>query len=157
MQTFLPFSDFNKSFHCLDKRRAFSQTKEAKQLLNIVFDRTESKAWRNHPAALMWMDYGAALQLYYNTFYDLCKTFHGIRFVKLTSEVIVDDVILPEWLGNENFHYSHRCNLWRKALSDKDKNYMLLYNKLKDNQYFCLCDPGIDYIWPSKGMEILRI
>lgn len=153
MQTFLPFECFKKSFESLDKRRAVKQCIECNQLLNIILRRNDKKGWQNHPATLMWQNHSEALQQYYNIGYNYCKWIHGVNFVKLQPEIITEPVIYPEWLGNEDFHHSHRCNLWRKALSDKDKNYMPLYDLLKNNPDFNNCDPTVDYIWPSKLVQ----
>lgn len=155
MQTFLPYKNFQQSFASLDKRRAFKQLVECNQLLNIILNRSNKKGWRNHPAVLMWQDHPDALKAYYNIGYDYCKHAHGINFVKLQHEQLKNPLLdkalfYPSWLGDEAFHHSHRCNLWRKALSDKDKGYMPLYNILKDNPDFNQCDPTVEYIWPSK-------
>ena len=66
MQTFLPYSDFQKSLEVLDYRRLGKQRVEAKQILNVLLDRTQTKGWRNHPITKMWSGYEPALQLYHN-------------------------------------------------------------------------------------------
>jgi hypothetical protein len=157
MQTFLPYKDFNNSFSSLDKRRCFKQIVECNQLLNIILKRNDKKGWQNHPATLMWKDHPEALQLYYNIGYIHCQCVHKIKFVKLQPEPIsiIKVIDFPDWLGDKDFHYSHRCNLWRKALSDKEKGYMPLYDLLQDNPDFNQCDPTVDYIWPSKYAKLL--
>ena len=70
MQTFLPYADFSKTAKCLDYKRLGKQRVEAKQILNILLDRTETKGWRNHPAVLMWVGYENALKIYYNMILD---------------------------------------------------------------------------------------
>ena len=66
MQTFLPYSSFNKSLKVLDWRRLGKQRVEAMQILNVLLERTETKGWRNHPITRMSEGYEPALQLYHN-------------------------------------------------------------------------------------------
>lgn len=158
MQTFLPYMDFTNSFAVLDKRRAFKQLVECNQLLNIILKRNNKKGWQNHPATLMWRNHPDALKLYYNIGYRYCQDVYNIKFVKLQPEptdILGGILDFPEWLGDEAFHYSHRCNLWRKALSDRDKGYMPLYNILKGLSDFNQCDHTTEYIWPSNYAKLL--
>ena len=48
MQTFLPYKSFENSVKSLDYRRLGKQRVEAKQILNVLLNRTETKGWRNH-------------------------------------------------------------------------------------------------------------
>ena len=66
MQTFLPYPDFTRSAVCLDYRRLGKQRLEARTILTILTGKTASKAWRNHPAVLMWRGREDALREYYN-------------------------------------------------------------------------------------------
>ena len=112
MQTFLPYSSFRKTMKVLDYRRLGKQRVEAKQILNILLDRTETRGWRNHPITKMWVGYETALQLYYNN----CVTEWIVRGYNNNMELedITEPLIYPEWLGNKSFHASHRGNLLRK-------------------------------------------
>ena len=112
MQTFLPYSSFSKSFKVLDYRRLGKQRVEAKQILNVLLDRTTTKGWRNHPIVRMWDGYAPSLQLYHN----LCITewIHQGYNNNMELEDITDPIIYPHWLGNKSFHSSHRANLLRK-------------------------------------------
>ena len=114
MQTFLPHKSFKKSFKVLDYRRLGKQRVEAKQILNVLLERTDTKGWRNHPITKMWAGYESALQLYFN----LCVQEwvrrgynNNMEFAKIT-----DDIVYPHWLGDKSFHSSHRANLLRKDL-----------------------------------------
>ena len=112
MQTFLPYKSFNESFKVLDYRRLGKQRVEAMQILNVLLGRSETKGWRNHPIVRMWDGYTPALQLYHNMCID--------EWVKqgynnnMKHEVITDDIVYPHWLGDFEFHSSHRANLLRK-------------------------------------------
>ena len=59
MQTFLPFSDFEKSAKALDYRRLGKQRIEAYQIWKVLTGQTT--AWKNHPAVKMWQGYEQAL------------------------------------------------------------------------------------------------
>ena len=112
MQTFLPYSSFRKSFKILDYRRLGKQRVEAKQILNVLLDRTQTKGWRNHPIVRMWEGYEQALQLYFNE----CVTewINQGYNNNMLLEDITEPIIYPHWLGNKSFHSSHRANLLRK-------------------------------------------
>ena len=114
MQTFLPYSSYSKSLKVLDWRRLGKQRVEAKQILNVLLDRTETKGWRNHPITRMWDGYEPALQLYHN----MCITEWIDRGYNnnMLLEDITEPIIYPHWLGDFEFHSSHRANLLRKDL-----------------------------------------
>tara|TARA_R110002110_G_scaffold186022_1_gene393044 strand:- start:16 stop:477 length:462 start_codon:yes stop_codon:yes gene_type:complete len=112
MQTFLPYSSFYKSLQSLDYRRLGKQRVEAKQILNVLLERTETKGWRNHPITRMWDGYESALQLYFN----LCVQEWVRRGYNNNMELedVPDKIKYPRWLGNDIFHSSHKANLLRK-------------------------------------------
>lgn len=136
MQTFLPFPDFKKSIQCLDNKRLGKQRVEALQILNILRGRTESNAWSNHPAVLMWRDYEHALNHYLlESIYEWIK--RGFKNSIRGENPLVINYEKPFWLGNEEFHASHKSNLLRKDLS--------WYGK------FGWKEPdNLSYIWPVK-------
>ena len=111
MQTFLPYSNFKKTFNTLDYRRLGKQRVEAYQILNILLDRTNTKGWRNHPIVRMWEGYEPALQLYHNMCIDewIKQGYNN----NMKHEVITEPIIYPDWLGNEKLHSSHLANLIR--------------------------------------------
>ena len=112
MQTFLPYSNINKSLEVLDWRRLGKQRVEAKQILNVLLDRTETKGWRNHPITKMWKGYEPALQLYFNNCVkEWIKRGYNNNML---LEDITDSIIFPHWFGDFEFHSSHRANLLRK-------------------------------------------
>ena len=112
MQTFLPYPDFQKSLEVLDYRRLGKQRVEAKQILNVLLDRTTTKGWRNHPITKMWSGYEPALQLYHNMCIEewIRQGYNNT----MVLEGITDKIVYPHWFGNERFHSSHRANLLRK-------------------------------------------
>jgi hypothetical protein len=117
MQVFLPVADFQASLAMLDGPRLRKQRVEAFQLINVVFNRTERKGWRNHPAAVMFRQYGPALQRYYNlSLAENAK--RGGNNIKLQPEQIDSGIQLPHWLGDESVHSSHRSRLLFKGKMD---------------------------------------
>lgn len=141
MQTFLPYPSYAASLAVLDYRRLGKQRVECKQLLrsmaidgllrpfsnyididalfpevggfaNVVTDKV---GWRNHPARKMWEKNPVDLALY-----------HDLSILEWVSRgyqnsmpricILTDDPQDPgpSWLGNEDFHASHRSNLLRK-------------------------------------------
>lgn len=136
MQTFLPYEDFRESLGCLDYRRLGKQRVETLQILNTLFGK--SSGWRNHPAVKMWKGYEQALVKYGVL---CCCIWMGKGYKDTTREKILeyrDDstiIVLPKWLGNKDFHASHRSNLLRK----KPEFY---------KQYGWSESLDLPYVWP---------
>lgn len=150
MQVFLPFPSFQQSVACLDKKRLGNQIwRECKTLI--------SGGWPNHPVAKMWADYKPALVCYmYNGVQQLHDRnwIEDNRYVSLREEVLLliinkynyafdltSATLKPEYnppfIGNEEFHRSHRLNLLWKD-SEWYRNYF--------TDPVPTCKP--DYIWP---------
>jgi hypothetical protein len=138
MQTFLPYPDFIESVKVLDSKRLGKQRLEAYQILRTL--KGETQGWKNHPAVRMWRGYTRALGFYH----DCCIQEWKDRGFKNTFEknhiAIVGDghlqihFLMPDWIGNEDFHRSHRANLVRKA----PEIYVPLFG----------CLPPEPYVWP---------
>lgn len=147
MQTFLPYADFEKTAKCLDYRRLGKQRVEAMQIINTLLRRPilngkKRRGWLKHPAVLMWANYVDALKLYYN---EIVKEWirrgyqNNLRFERIDIEIFE----LPEWLGNETFHASHRSNLLRK-----NSDYYSKFSwGLPDN---------LPYYWPVNKISSLK-
>lgn len=122
MQTFLPYADYYKSANCLDNKRLGKQRVEVLQILNTLSG--TSKGWNNHPIVKMWRGYEAALIEYGIAICDEWRLNRGFKdTIKVKIENIAPSsiVINPPWLGNEEFHRSHRSNLLRKLPSHYSK------------------------------------
>jgi hypothetical protein len=133
MQTFLPYASFTQTVKVLDYKRLGKQRVETFQILNSLLHRTDRKGWKSHPARLMWEGFEEALKLYQNiTITEWVR--RGYKNNMLFEVIDHDNVVMPPWLGDEQFHASHRSNLLRK-----DFEYY--------SQYF---DDPIDlpYVWP---------
>jgi hypothetical protein len=127
VQTFLPYADFELSARCLDTKRLGKQRVECIQVLRGLT--VPGYGWRHHPAVKMWRGYEEALGRYALTccevwtelgFDDTCAATigadlasAGVRSVRSQPE-LAEAGALPRWLGDEEFHRSHRSSLVRK-------------------------------------------
>lgn len=112
MQTFLPVVDFAESAKILDYRRLGKQRVEAFQILKALRD---GGGWSNHPAVKMWRGYETALQRYMNRMIDewIARGYRNTMVGNPTADIVLPGD-MPPWIGDENFHASHRSNLLRK-------------------------------------------
>lgn len=135
MQTFLPHPDFQLSASCLDPKRLGKQRVEAKQILSTLVN---GGGWQHHPAVKMWRGYNFSLMSYYNAILD---EWVGRGYRNTMPRMHLDEYALkslrhPTWLGNKDFHASHRSNLLRK-----NPDY---YSR------FGWTDPAdLPYVWPN--------
>jgi hypothetical protein len=127
VQTFLPFADFEQSARSLDSKRLGKQRVECLQVLRGLT--VEGYGWRHHPAVKMWKGHEEALGRYAFTccevwlesgFGDTCAATIGgelasigITQVRTQAELAAAGA-LPPWLGDVDFHRSHRSALLRK-------------------------------------------
>lgn len=170
MQTFLPYPDFLKSAQVLDKKRCWKQVIEAKQIINTLvgmqsnsFKELNQKLqrkqhpWMNHPAVKMWESKIWCLKYYFNIFLEVCIDVHKIktkyeRFLFYGNDVL--SILMytknkknaPWWLGNEDFHRSHRARL-----IEKDKEFYL--PKFPNDAGF---NNG-KYLWPNNETRTFKI
>jgi len=133
MQTFLPYSNIEKSLKVLDSKRLGKQRVEAFQILNILTKRTQTKGWKNHPAIKMWKGHTNALKFYFNKSLEEW-IFRGYKN-NMKFENIKGKIVFPKWFGNRKFHASHRSNLLRK-----DKEHYSKFNWKEKN--------NLGYVWP---------
>ena len=158
MQTFLPYRQFARSARCLDRQRLGKQRVECWDLIRVNLGASPRQGWINHPAARMWREHVDALGLYYSvvcqewisrgykqyTWYpydsqlrprrptDIDLTFqrHMARDWRPVAKIV-----MPPWLGREDFHASHRSNLLRK-----DPEWY--------GQWGWTESPDLPYVWP---------
>jgi hypothetical protein len=141
MQTFLPYPDFRQSAATLDNSRLGNQCyRECKTLL--------SGGWKHHPAAKMWLghersmcDYALALvnemecrQRWKPEVITRWRTYYS----ELRSTL--PNTGPPSWLGNAEFHASHRSNLLRK-----DPEHYSQFGWQEPND--------LEYVWPVGDLE----
>ena len=110
INTFIPYSNFEKSIKCLDYKRLGKQRIEAVGILNTI---RNGGGWSNHPAVRMWMGYEDALKHYAN-----CAIIEwvnrGYNNNLQLFNIDKDKINYPQWLGDMRVHISHRANLIRK-------------------------------------------
>lgn len=149
MQTFLPYADFERSAQALDQKRLGKQRVEVIQVVRGLT--RPGYGWRHHPAVLMWKGHEEALGRYGLT---ICEVWTERGFRDTCAATIVADLreagvtalrsqadlaaagALPAWLGDEEFHRSHRSALVRK-----------------DPAFYAPLFPGVPddlpYVWPT--------
>ncbi|MEV6282803.1 MSMEG_6728 family protein [Kribbella sp. NPDC051770] len=153
MQPFLPYADFRATAQVLDPRRLGKQRVETIQILRGLT--VENYGWRHHPAVKMWSGYEEALVRYGLEICtawtaegraDTCEltlrtdlsTACGITKIR-PQQSLAKSGDLPPWLGDKQFHQSHRS-----ALLQKDPAY---YGPLFD-------DPAdLPYVWPPSDRK----
>jgi hypothetical protein len=158
MQTFLPFSDFTATARTLDMRRLGKQRVEAMQVLRALT--VPGYGWRNHPAVAMWAGYEEALTRYG---LDICEEWCAAgrtdtcasslradlsRATRLTTvrtqESLTAAGDTPPWIGDPDFHRSHRSALVRK-----------------DPEHYRRWFPGVPddlpYVWPASDRPRLGL
>lgn len=154
MQIFLPYPDVGTSLRILDKLRLGKQRVEAKQIIDSI---QNGGGWKHHPCIKMYRNYLEWLIRYYNFSLNEYK-YRGGNNIKLTPLASVGAYVQPTWLGENKFHLSHRSNLLRKAIDDRNgiasdgknkKASVELYNNLKRFNITEDNTPvNLPYLWP---------
>lgn len=150
MQTFLPYSSFLETAAVLDDRRLGKQRVEALQVLRALT--IADYGWQHHPVVAMWAGYEEALACYGLTVCrvwtesgkpDTCATTLRADLQAATEitaprsqRELEGAGELPPWLGDVEFHRSHRSALLRK-----DPEYY--------GRYFSDVPADLPYVWPT--------
>jgi Pyrimidine dimer DNA glycosylase len=149
VQTFLPYPGFAATARVLDPRRLGKQRVEALQVLRALT--VPGYGWRHHPVVRMWRGHEEALTRYGLEICrewtaagrrDTCAASLGAEFTAVTARQtprtqaeLADAGALPPWLGDPDFHRSHRS-----ALVRKDPGYYRpLFPDVPDD---------LPYVWP---------
>ncbi len=149
MQTFLPYPDFRQSAAALDTTRLGKQRVEALQILRALV--IPEYGWQAHPAVRMWMGHVPALTLYGLAMVDEW-THRGhpdntrLSITEFAPQAAHPDyaekIAMPYWLGDPDFHLSHRSRLLRKDAK--------FYGPKFDD-----VSADLDYIWPEPKHEFI--
>ena len=111
-----------------------------------VYEKEGRKGWPHHPATKMWKGYEGYLSIYtryvcaewkrrghkdtvYAWVVEVCSQYPTFRELRPYEDH------RPPWLGNEEFHRSHRSNLLRKM----PEHYRQYWPDERDD---------LPYIWP---------
>lgn len=130
MQTFLPIApkiielgsttmgDYSQTFKVLDYKRLGKQRVEVYQLLLAIRD---NGSWSKHPICKMWRESPVELATYGT---QCCAEWISRGYKDTLRDKIIDLAWqfacnesfagVPWWMGDEDFHASHRSNLLRK-------------------------------------------
>lgn len=152
VQTFVPWPSFAETAAALDTRRLGKQRVEVIQIARAIL--VPGYGWASHPATLMWSDHVQALESYLGAicdewaargFDDTCRatvrtdlTAAGVLGGVRTQRELAEAGLLPEWLGDEALHRSHRSALLRKDLA----HYGNLFPDDPDD---------LPYVWPVRS------
>jgi len=131
MQTFLPYPDFKASAEALDYKRLGKQRVETLQILNAL--NGKPSGWANHPAVRMWRGFEEALS---NYGYCMVQEWVKRGYKNSMEFAFTANPKMPPWMGNENFHASHRSNLLRK-------------DPIFYGQYGWVENADLPYLWPG--------
>lgn len=145
VQTFLPYSSFERSAKTLDRGRLGKQRVESLQVLRALT--VPGYGWRHHPAVRMWRGYDEALAAYGVT---MCREWLRQGHADTCLGKIVADLgyeprmqrelraagALPPWVGRRDVHRSHQSALLRKDPA----HYGAFFSGVPDD---------LDYVWPG--------
>ena len=154
MQTFLPFSDYETVAQTLDSKRLNKQILEGYQILKILSGASESGAWRNHPAVLMWKK----SEVHLNDYIDHLVVEANLRNIKTDKNVSnLKELktrfgnkwgnLVPFWMHKDHLYRvttSHKANLYRK---DSIHYAEFQFDTAKP------CCPGCLYYWPTHTLK----
>lgn len=150
MQTFLPLADYEYSAQTLDSKRLNKQILEGYQILKVLSGASESGAWRNHPAVLMWKDAEHSLMDYidhmvYEADFRGIKTDKNVSNLQTLKSAFSNmwGKAIPIWQKPEHLSRvvdSHKANLYRKD--------SVLYNQFNSYTAKPCCDKCL-YYWPT--------
>jgi Pyrimidine dimer DNA glycosylase len=150
MQTFLPSADYEYAAQTLDNKRLNKQILEGYQILKILSGASESGAWRNHPAVLMWTNAEVELMDYidhmvYEANWRGIKTDKNVLNLKELKAKFGkswgnDKPIWQKSIHMSRLVESHRANLYRKD--------SMLYSEFNSYTAKPCCDKCL-YYWPT--------
>lgn len=141
MQTFMPYSDFNKVARCLDNKRLGKQRVEVLQIYKALTE--DNYGWKNHPAVKMWKGKEYGLLIYgiiicqewiKRGFKDTLKAKFEefcIKNHQSGTNIIFDDEDLPKWVFDKELQLSHQSNLVRKLPEHYKKFFPDVPNNLE--------------------------
>ena len=156
MQTFFPENNIRHSAMMLDNKRLNKQILEGYQILKVLS--TDGKAWRNHPAVLMWEGHEFSLRTYVRTMAAEAKQ----RGIKVDKNLANLDALekqyghrwgsgKPAWFGGlalPRVLATHKARLYAK-----DPIFYAEYEyAVKDKNNKPCCDKCL-YYWPTHALR----
>jgi len=156
VQTFMPYSDFEKTARVLDLKRLGKQRVEVIQVIRALT--VPGYGWASHPAALMWRGYLEALGRYGFTMCEIWieSGFGDSCAATIRSDLAAADVTefrsfarlsaeggLPDWLFDPELQRSHQSALVRK-------------NPEHYRKYFPDVPADLGYVWPVRSPAVVE-
>jgi hypothetical protein len=156
VQTFLPYSDFERTARVLDTKRLGKQRVEVIQVIRALT--VPGYGWASHPAALMWRGHLEALGRYGFTmcevwteggFGDSCAATigsdlaaDGVTEIRSYAQLVAEGG-LPDWLFDPELQRSHQSALVRK-------------NPEHYRKYFPDVPADLEYVWPVRSAAVVE-
>lgn len=153
MQTFLASSDYEYAAQILDNKRLNKQILEGYQILKILSGASESGAWRNHPAVLMWKGSETELMSYIdNMVYE--AEFRGIKTVNNVKNLTELKQkygtqwgrVVPKWMKDPDT-ILRVVTTHKASLFNKDPIYYASFKSALSSPYNTPCCDGCKYYW----------
>ena len=159
MQTFLPYTDFDKSAQVLDNKRLNKQILEGYQILNVLSNPDPKAGWRNHPAVKMWRGHEHGLFGYIESMVKEAD----IRGIKTENNVANLNALrnrvgktwgsgLPKWFDDDTIVLkvttTHKANLYIK-----DSIYYCDFLSAVEDEHNEPCCEKCSYFWVTHVME----
>lgn len=157
MQTFLPSGSPTFAAQALDNKRLNKQILEGYQILKVLA--TNGKAWRNHPAVLMWEGHEGSLLEYVGDMITEAK-YRGIKTENNQANINALfaqygkqwNSTKPNWMTDKTklakIVATHRANLYRK-----DPIFYAEYSNAVESKYNQTCCPKCLYFWPTHPLK----
>lgn len=154
MQTFLPSSDYEYSAQSLDNKRLNKQVLEGYQIMKILSGASETGAWRNHPAVLMWKGAEKSLMDYiehmvYEADWRGIKTDKNVANLNILKRSFSHNWgnAVPVWSKPGHVYRvttTHKANLYRK-----DPVIYAHFATAKDSKFNAPCCDRCLYYWAT--------
>jgi hypothetical protein len=161
MQTFFHGETIFESAETLDSKRLNKQILEGYQILKLLSDYHDKKAWAHHPAVLMWKGHEYSLRSYIATMIGEARK-RGIKTDKHWTNLVELESNnsgswgenMPKWFSGEKSNrikMTHRANLYRK-----NPEYYAEYAYAVNDKYNKPCCEKCNYYWPTHEERNVR-
>lgn len=153
MQTFLPYTNFDKVAKVLDNKRLNKQILEGYQILNVLSNDDPKAGWRNHPAVKMWRGHEFGLLDYILSMVKEADQ-RGIKTENNVANIMTLrdragyrwGAGLPSWFKNtsimDRVTTTHKANLYIK-----DSTYYYDFADAVDDVHNEPCCDRCQYFW----------
>ena len=153
MQTFLPSSDYRTAAQMLDNKRLNKQILEGYQILKILSGASETGAWRNHPAVLMWKGSEVELSAYIDNMVFEAER-RGIKTVNNVKNLVELKQkygskwgrLVPKWMKDSDT-LMRVITTHKASLFNKDPIYYTRFQPALSSPYNTPCCDKCKYYW----------